>query len=328
MSRINGVSIVVPAYNGSRWIAGSIRSLLAQDTPVPLEVVVVDDVSTDDTVEVVKRVGDPRVRLVKSERNRGVAGARNLGVQEALYDWVAFNDQDDIWLPHKLRKQVDLLEKHHEFDGVAGGAGRLARDGQSQWSARFLFWQWTPVHVLHPKCAPAYDPRSDGATYLQTLLVAKQAIKRAGGFREKLPLSDDLDLFMKLADVSKLACLEEPLFLYRLGQDNQTAPDKADAVKFLAAHAYYAAAMDARKQGMAEPDPTDFFSRFSPPHSEIEEFRVRQGMRNVNTRWVNEGATAAVREIVRQVVRDPKRFSVFFSKRLSWWLKRDRQERV
>ena len=101
------VSVVIPSYNCGGVIGDTLESVLAQDYPA-LEVIVVDDGSTDDTCDVVARYGD-RVTLLQ-QRNAGAAVARNAGIRCARGDYVALLDADDLWLPGKLSIQVDHLE--------------------------------------------------------------------------------------------------------------------------------------------------------------------------------------------------------------------------
>lgn len=106
------VSVVMPAYNASRYITATIDSVLAQSEP-DWELIVVDDCSTDDTREKVGNlsVSDPRIRLIALEKNfGGPAGPRNVGILEARSDLVAFLDSDDIWHPEKLKIQLGFVE--------------------------------------------------------------------------------------------------------------------------------------------------------------------------------------------------------------------------
>ena len=91
------LSVVIPAYNRAPTIAATIESVLRQTRPV-LEVVIVDDGSTDATADVVRSFEDPRVRLI-SQANRGVSAARNAGIAAAAGDHIGFVDSDDLWLP-------------------------------------------------------------------------------------------------------------------------------------------------------------------------------------------------------------------------------------
>src|SRR5512143_290483 len=108
------VSVVIPWYNAARFSEGTLRSVLAQ-THRELEVIVVDDASTDDSAALVERVAgsDPRVKLLRRTRNAGTPGApRNEGVAAARGEWIAFLDADDLWHPRKLELQLRALREH------------------------------------------------------------------------------------------------------------------------------------------------------------------------------------------------------------------------
>ncbi len=102
------VTVVVPAFNVSKYIAASLRSILAQ-TFTDFEVIVVNDGSTDDTAKIVAAFRDPRIQLL-TQKNRGLAGARNSGIRLAKGEYIAFLDSDDLWLPEKLDRHVRHLD--------------------------------------------------------------------------------------------------------------------------------------------------------------------------------------------------------------------------
>jgi teichuronic acid biosynthesis glycosyltransferase TuaG len=105
------VAVIIPCYNGSRFIASTIESVLAQ-THSEFEVIVVDDRSIDDSPTIVRAIAqrDPRVKLIVMDRNRGApAGPRNAGVRVASSRWIAFLDADDLWHPRKLEFQMRAL---------------------------------------------------------------------------------------------------------------------------------------------------------------------------------------------------------------------------
>lgn len=105
------VSVIIPAYNREDTIHRSIRSVLAQ-TYDNLEVIVVDDCSTDATRDVVCSVEDSRIHLICHDKNKGANAARNSGIAEAKGAYIAFQDSDDEWLPEKLEAQIKLMEEH------------------------------------------------------------------------------------------------------------------------------------------------------------------------------------------------------------------------
>jgi glycosyltransferase involved in cell wall biosynthesis len=125
------VSVVIPVRNGAAFVSDAIDSGLAQSYR-PIEIVVVDDGSTDGTGEALAAFGDV-VRAVH-QHAAGAAAARNRGVQEARGDFIAFLDADDLWVPDKLRRQMRVLAASPEVDGVFGalaqtGASGVASDG-------------------------------------------------------------------------------------------------------------------------------------------------------------------------------------------------------
>jgi glycosyltransferase involved in cell wall biosynthesis len=102
------VSVIVPVYNVEKYIAETIRSILAQ-TYTNFELLVIDDESPDRSVEICQQFQDPRLKIIR-QKNRGLAGARNAGIRHAQGDYLAFLDGDDLWLPEKLEKHVQHLE--------------------------------------------------------------------------------------------------------------------------------------------------------------------------------------------------------------------------
>ncbi len=103
------VSVIVPTFNAARFIAATVDSALRQ-TLADLEVMVVDDGSSDDTVERVKRIGDGRIRLFE-HAHRGAPAVMNAGIRAARGRYIGFLDHDDLWLPVKLERHVEYLER-------------------------------------------------------------------------------------------------------------------------------------------------------------------------------------------------------------------------
>jgi len=106
------ISVVIAVYNGEAYVADAIRSVLAQ-AGVELELIVVDDGSTDATPGITRGFSDPRLTVLRQE-NRGVAAARNAGIARARGEFIAFLDADDVWLPTKLQRQMQLFSERPE----------------------------------------------------------------------------------------------------------------------------------------------------------------------------------------------------------------------
>lgn len=105
------VSVIIPSYNRAHLIEKSVRSVLAQ-TYKNLEVIVVDDASTDNTEATVRSISDSRVKYVRLAKNSGACAARNEGIRLASGAYIAFNDSDDQWTAEKVRRQLDFLVEH------------------------------------------------------------------------------------------------------------------------------------------------------------------------------------------------------------------------
>lgn len=106
------VSIIMPSYNTAEYISDSIRSVQAQ-TYDNWELIIVDDCSTDNSMEVISAFNEPRIILLRNEKNSGAAISRNYALREAKGKWIAFLDSDDTWVPEKLEKQIRFMKEHN-----------------------------------------------------------------------------------------------------------------------------------------------------------------------------------------------------------------------
>lgn len=111
----NLVSIITPNYNCAPFIAETIKCIQAQ-TYQQWELIIVDDHSSDDSLEQIKKfLADSRIRLIVNDSNQGAAISRNKALREAKGEWIAFLDSDDLWLPTKLEKQLDFMQKNNYY---------------------------------------------------------------------------------------------------------------------------------------------------------------------------------------------------------------------
>lgn len=204
------VSVVVPAYNAERYIRDCVLSVLDQDD-VPMEVLVVDDGSTDRTADVVRAIDGP-VRYLQ-QANAGSAVARNLGMRASRGAYIAFCDSDDLWAPHRLRQQVDFLRAHPEYEAACGRF--VAVD------AGFTLEQMPPVDFDGPAML---DPAMSGWMYLtllrdsvfhlDTLLITRNVAQRVAfdpGYRR----GQDFDFFLQLAQATRIAQIDGVYAYYR-----------------------------------------------------------------------------------------------------------------
>jgi glycosyltransferase involved in cell wall biosynthesis len=216
------VSVVIPAYNRSATIRPAIESVLRQ-TWTDFELIVVDDGSTDSTVEAIHAIADPRIRILATPRNLGASGARNLGICEARAPWIAFQDSDDEWLPRKLEKQMArLLAPGANY--VAAYCGMVILGGPDEWPARHRVEyiprpRW-PVEALEGAILPTVLRASLIST--QTLIVRRDRLLEIGGFDEEIRILVDWECVIRLAQIGSFAFVDEPLVLQSFSLNSLT----------------------------------------------------------------------------------------------------------
>lgn len=204
------VSVVVPAYNAGRYIEDCLRSILDQDYP-SLQVIVVDDGSTDDTAARVQAFGD-RVTY-RRQPNSGSAVARNLGVELAEGEFIAFNDSDDLWAPRRLQQQVAFLQGSAEYDAVCGRFMAVPDAFSRDDAAR---QEYQDEAVVDPaKTGWAYLRLLETSIYhIDTLLVRSATMKKIR-FNPSYRRGQDFDFFLQLAQATPIAQLRNLYAFYR-----------------------------------------------------------------------------------------------------------------
>lgn len=203
------ISVVMPAYNSSRFIREAIVSVLSQTDP-DFELIVIDDGSTDDTLNIAcsfaKR--DSRVRVIEAEHG-GISKALNLGIQNAKYDWIAIMHADDVALPHRLEKQVNATRSNPAV--VVWGAyayhinskGKILSVSRTGPTTEEEFYKLRnsgqSVLVIHP-----------------TSFLKKEIALKVGGYDSRFDCCEDLEFFDRMAAFGPILALPEPLLLYRI----------------------------------------------------------------------------------------------------------------
>jgi len=196
------VSIIIPAYNAEPFLEHAINSVLAQ-SHTHLEVIVVNDGSTDDTASVVTRFPDPRVCLI-SKANGGMSSARNAGVSKASGEFLAFLDADDYWMPDKLEKQVALLESSTEI-GFCSTVTRVETpDG-------LFVNEWACPNIQTSTLHSIFLDSSAIAGSASSILTRTRLHRAAGQFDETLTGLEDTDMWMRYAAQAEYRCIPEVL---------------------------------------------------------------------------------------------------------------------
>ena len=204
------ISVVIPAYNGERFLKCAIESALNQSYP-PSEVIVVDDGSTDGSAAVVRSYGG-KVRVVK-QPNAGVGSARANGIRSAKGDWVALLDQDDEFFPDKLLKQAALVKQNPGLVVVYTGVIHKYESGSAREYPAFPSEQLWPALRYRSPIVPS------------SALLKKSAILDIGNFDPLLRMCDDWDIWLRLAlrfSTKLFAALPEPLTMYRFWSGNHS----------------------------------------------------------------------------------------------------------
>lgn len=206
------VSVVLPTRDRSERLALALRSALRQ-REVELEIIVVDDASTDGTSVLLGGVDDPRVRSVRNDVSTGVSAARNRGVALARAAWVAFLDDDDLWAPDKLHRQLEALR--------ATGR-RWAYGGEVIVDRRLRVLDGSPPPPPDEVVASLerHDAVPGGSS---SVMVAAELLDRVGPFDPRLATSEDWDMWIRLAREGPPACVAEPVVALSVHRGRSTA---------------------------------------------------------------------------------------------------------
>lgn len=197
------VSVIMPARNVGRYVDEAVRSVLAQ-RGVDYELLVVDDASTDDTWDRIRKYqNDSRVRAWRFRKRRGAGGARNYLMARAKGIYFAMCDADDTVLPGYLRTMMKVLDSHSDVGVVY--ADRLVRDPAGK--LRPLRRSQGPAETWDLCDGPISNPGT---------LIRRAFIRKVGGYRVDLPVLEDYDLFWRLAEITRFLYLKgKPLYFYR-----------------------------------------------------------------------------------------------------------------
>lgn len=199
------ISCVVPLFNGERFIAEALDSILAQ-TYRPIELIVADDGSTDGSGAILAGYGD-RIRVV-SQESAGPSAARNLGLRAARGEFVAFLDADDLWAPQKLARQMDCFAARPELQACVTHVQMMWSHGMREEAEQYRD---------HPRAAPI-----PGYATI-TLLARRSVFDAVGEFDPSLWFSDSTDWFLRARELGvALELVPEVLVFHRMHENNHT----------------------------------------------------------------------------------------------------------
>jgi glycosyltransferase involved in cell wall biosynthesis len=230
--KADAVSVVIPTHNRRQFLSVTLKSVLRQ-SDVDFDVIVVDDGSTDETPGFLEAMEDPRVRFIRNERPQGVRTARNQGIAATTGAWLAFVDDDDIWAPDKLARQVKAA-KDTGAAWVYTGAIEIDVHGRALSGT-----PPDPPEAVMERL-PHLDLVPGGSS---GVLASRAAVEAAGGWDPSVFLAD-WDLWIRLGRIGPPACVPEPLVGYRIhGEQSSVDVDRVlSGAKVIAAR--YGARLD------------------------------------------------------------------------------------
>ncbi|KAB2837030.1 MAG: glycosyltransferase [Candidatus Brocadia sp.] len=199
------VSVIIPTYNCARFLMESVGSVLSQ-TYQPYEIIVIDDGSTDNTKEVLQPVMQ-RIKYVQLEQNKGSPVVRNIGIQAAQGEYVAFLDADDVWLPEKLQTDRECFDKHPDVGMVYSKHINIDEKG-------------VVFHGAMKKrlpCGKIFVQLFSEQNFIITssVVVRKAVFETTGLFDEQLVNCQDWDMWLRIAFYFQIAGIDKPLIKYR-----------------------------------------------------------------------------------------------------------------
>ncbi|MBN2331851.1 MAG: glycosyltransferase [Deltaproteobacteria bacterium] len=203
------VSVIIPTFNRSSQVVEAVQSVLEQ-TYRPLEIIVVDDGSTDGTREHVAAYSD-RCTLLSSKENRGVSAARNRGIRKSCGQFVALLDSDDLWLPDKLAHQIAFFRRHPQA---------LICQTEEIWMRRGVRVNPRKIHRkysghIFSRCLPLCIVSPSA------VMIKRELFDLVGLFDEQLPACEDYDLWLRIAAQHPIFLVRQPLIVKRGGHEDQ-----------------------------------------------------------------------------------------------------------
>lgn len=223
------ISVVIPLYNKEKTIKKTIQSVLDQQF-TDFELVIVNDGSKDNSVDVVKAIDDPRIRII-DKPNGGVSSARNEGIRQSKYEYIAFLDADDEWRPNHLFCLVELINQ------FGNEASIFTTNFYRCFSKRKL-------HInrndLNSGIVKNYfkEVRKGVLINSSTACISRDLLKEVGGFKEKYTIGEDIDLWNRLARKGVVAYSSLATSIYHIDAPNNSRTNQIDYRKDAANDAF------------------------------------------------------------------------------------------
>jgi glycosyltransferase involved in cell wall biosynthesis len=245
------ISVIIPMRNAEPYVRAAVESVLAQrGEGFDLEVVVIDDGSTDGSAEVVRGIGDSRVRVIPGPQ-KGISAAFNAGLAQAKGEFLARCDADDLYPAGRLAWQVDFLQQHRDFGAVSGSYSTMTHGGKL-----------VAERKTYGDGAEVTDElrRGVGRSHVCAYLFRTDALRWIGGCRTFFVTAEDVDVQLRLAEITRVWYEPRNAYLYRLHDSSITHSQKAAERSF-----FEQCAKEFQQQRLSRPDKKDDLELGRPP---------------------------------------------------------------
>ena len=210
-------SVVIPLYNKENFIEATLKSVSEQSFQ-DFEILVVNDCATDTSLEVVKSVTDPRIRVIQHKKNKGLSASRNTGIRNASAPYIAFLDADDLWKPNFLEAMNHLIEKFGDTASLFASTYEIILSNGKKTTLPFPKLEVTQEGII-----PRFFETSLGYNYycMSSICAKKSLFEDVGYFDEKINYSKDVDFNIRVNLKHQVALLNEPLVTLNFVSENQ-----------------------------------------------------------------------------------------------------------
>ncbi len=219
-------SVIIPLYNKAAYISETLKSILNQ-TFVDFEVIIVDDGSSDTSVEVIKTFNDPRVHLICMQ-NSGVSVARNTAIQKATYHWIALLDADDLWDSNFLKEITQAIKVYPQNSIFGTGRSRVFGNITERYANDFLPKAATTGLVNYFKVISKDLPPINSSN----VVISKSLLVEKGLFTEGMKQHEDHDLWLRVCETEEIVFVNKELSFYRKDIDDSASKSHFNAKDF------------------------------------------------------------------------------------------------
>ncbi|WP_019154269.1 glycosyltransferase family 2 protein [Robertmurraya massiliosenegalensis] len=204
-------TVFIPIYNCESYIKETLDSIINQ-TYNNLEILLINDGSTDNSIDIINQYDDPRIRLLHNPKNMGIPYTRNVGLKEAKGKYLINMDSDDIAFPERVEKQVSFFESHPDIDAIGSNYVKFSDKSKRKIKAKYTSPMAINIMLLF------FDPISNPSSAIRLATLRKYNLS----YNEEYFVAQDYEFWSQLSKVGKITITPEFLIAYRTGHDNIT----------------------------------------------------------------------------------------------------------